>query len=185
MNNIALRQSVVAGVIGGLIFAGFSFGTYYSGIQSFAGFSIIYTWIPVIFVLILILGFNVRKKLGGYMSFKEVLQYALVAYLVYEIISAIVTYVLFVAIDPALTQKLLDAVMQKTVGWMRRFGTPEAKIDEALANAKLQKVDTGVGTIVKGIAWSLIWDFVKSLIIAWIVKKDRPADLDFNPKPLA
>jgi len=184
MNNIAIRQSVIVGVIAGLIFAGFSFGTYYSGIPSFAGFTLVYTWIPVIMVLFLIFGFNLRKKMGGFIGFKEVLQYALVAYLVYEIIYAIVTYILFVVIDPLLTQKLLDAIMKTTTDWMKSLGAPQAKIDEAIANANKQKVQTGTGNILKGIAWSLIWDFVKSLLIAWIVKKDRPADLDFNPKPV-
>jgi len=184
MNKIAIRQAVIAGVVAGLIFAGFSFGTYYSGIPSFAGFTLVYTWIPVIMVLVLILGFNLRKKMGGYINFKEALQYALVAYLIYEIIYAIATYVLFVVIDPLLTKKLLDAIMKTTTDWMRSFGTPQAKIDEAIANANKQKVETSAGNIVKGIAWSLIWDFAKSLLIAWIVKKDRPADLDFNPKPV-
>ncbi len=184
MNKIAVRQSVIAGIVAGLVFAGFSFGTYYSGISSFAGFTLIYTWIPFVLVLILVLGFNLRKKMGGFMSFKEVLQYALVAYLVYEIIYAIVIYLLFVVIDPLLTKKLLDAVMKTTTDWMRSFGTPQAKIDEVVANANKQKVETSTGTILKGIAWSLIWAFLKSLLIAWIVKKDRPADLDFNPKPV-
>lgn len=184
MNKISLRQSIIAGVIGGLIYSILSFGTYYTSMKSFAGFSFAFSLIPVVLVIILILGFKLRKKLGGYVSFKEVLQYALVAYLIYEIIVAIITYILFIVIDPLLTQKLYDTSIHTSVDFMKNMGATQAQIDETIAKARKNSPETGVGTIVKGIAWSLIWDFVKSLLIAWIVKKDRPAELDFNPKPL-
>jgi Protein of unknown function (DUF4199) len=183
MNPILKKQSILFGVIAGLIFAAFSMGTYYTSINSFASFSLLYTWIPSIFILILVGSFMARKKAGGYLEFKQALQYAIIAYLIYELIYAIVTYILYVAIDKNLTQKLLDVIMQKTTQWMKSFGSSDAQINDAIAKSKQGNVQTGIREILIGIGWAMLLNFVKALIIAFIIKKDKPADLDFNPTP--
>jgi hypothetical protein len=181
MNKIALRQSLIAGITSGLIFSVFSFGTYYSGINSFFSFSIIYKFLPVVAIMVIIFGFNLRKRLGGFISFKEALQFALVSYLVYEIFAAIVTYLLFVVIDPQLTQKLKEAGTEFSMKILKSAGAPREEMDKTLANMKKQQETTGYKNIWLGLGTNLVLDFIISMLVAVIVKKEQPAELDYEP----
>jgi hypothetical protein len=80
-NSLAIKF----GITGGLIFAILAFACWAGGINFFANFLMIYTWVPVILVLVLIGAFRRRKQLGGYMSFKEALVFAFLAYVIYEV----------------------------------------------------------------------------------------------------
>lgn len=182
MNKVILRQSIIAGIISAIIYAGFSFGTYYTSVNSYVSFSYIYALLPIIMIILIVMGFRLRKQFGGYLSFKEVLQFAMVAYLIYEIVVAVTTYILFVVIDPQLTRKMLDLTMQYTTDMMKRFGAPQSQIDDAIAKSHKQQETTGNKNIFLGLGINLVWDFVKSLLVAVIVKKERPADLDFTPQ---
>lgn len=182
MNKAVLNQSIIAGVISAIIYAAFSFGTYYTSINSYVSFSYIYAFLPIIMIILIVMGFRLRKQFGGYLNFKEVLQFAMVAYLIYEIVVAITTYVLFVVIDPQLTRKMLDVTMQYTFKMMKQFGAPQQDIDEAIAKSKRQTENTNNKNIFLGVGINLVWDFVKSLLVAIIVRKERPADLDYTPQ---
>ena len=182
MSKTILTQSIIAGIISAVIYVLFSFGTYYTSINSYVVFSYIYALLPVIMILLIIMGFRLRKQLGGYIDFKEMLQFAFVAYLIYEIAVAVTTYILFVVIDPQLTRKMLDMTMQYTTDMMKRFGAPQAQIDETIAKSHKNQETTGRQNILLGIGINLVWDFIKSLLVAVMVKKERPADFDYTPQ---
>ncbi len=182
MSKAVLNQSIIAGIISAIIYGAFSFGTYYTSVNSYVSFSYIYALLPVIMILLIVMGFRIRKQFGGYLSFKEVLQFAFMAYVIYEIVVAITTYLLFVVIDPQLTRKMLDITMKYTADMMKRFGAPQTQIDDAIAKSHKQQETTGNKNILLGIGINLVWDFIKSLLVAVIVKKERPADLDFTPQ---
>ena len=69
-----------------------------------------------------------------------------------------------------------------TADMMKRFGAPQTQIDDAIAKSHKQQETTGNKNILLGIGINLVWDFIKSLLVAVIVKKERPADLDFTPQ---
>lgn len=182
MNKMAFQQSVIAGVLGGIIFAGLSFGTYYSGINSYFSFKAVYNFIPAVTILILVFGFNLRKKADSFISFKEVLQYAMVAFLIYEVFVAVTSYLLFIVIDPMLTEKLKNRGIEFAKEILTASGKSKDEINNELGKAQRQTETTGFKNIFLGFGMFLILDFMLSLLIAAIVKKDRPADLDFTPQ---
>lgn len=185
MNKLSLRQSIITGVVAGIIFAALSFGTYYTSLDSFFSFKMIYNVLPIATIIIIIMGFNLRKKLGGFMSFKEVLQFAMVAYLSFEIISAITNYLLFVVLDPALTEKMKNKGLQFAQQMLANSGKSQEEIDKGLGAARNQKETTEFKrNIFLGFGMYLVLDFLLSMLIAVIIKKDRPADLDY-PQPVA
>jgi hypothetical protein len=141
------------------------------GINNFAGFTMVYTWLPLVIVTLLIGGFMLRKKLGGFMEFKEALQYVLLAYLIYEIIYAITTYLLYVVIDRDLTQKLLKVSFEKMAAWMKSMGANDAKLTEAIEKTKNETTD--LKKILGGMGWAMLINFLKSLAVAFVIKKEN------------
>jgi len=175
MNILDNRLAIRFGIIGGLLFALFCIGCWAGGMNAFASFLIWYTWLPVIFVLFLIGAFQRRKQLGGYMSFKEALVFAFLAYVTYEFFYVIVTIVLFKIIDPQLQDKVLVVVLDKTRTFMENIGASQSTIDDALNKAQQNNEGTySIKQIFMGFGMSLIYDFVKSVIIAAITQRRKP-----------
>jgi hypothetical protein len=175
MNKLDNRLAIRFGIIGGLLFAVFCIGCWAGGMNTFASFLIWYTWLPVIFVLFLIGAFQRRKQLGGYMSFRDALVFAFLAYVIYEVFYVIVTIVLFKIIDPQLQDKVLVIVLDKTRTFMENMGASQSTIEDALNKAKQNNEGTySVKQIFMGFGMSLIYDFVKSVIIAAITQRRKP-----------
>jgi hypothetical protein len=175
MNRTNNTLAIKFGVIAGLLFAALCFGCWAAGMNVFASFLIWYTWLPVIFGLFLIGAFQKRKQLGGYMSFKEALVFAFLAYVIYEVFYAIVTIVLFKIVDPQLQDKVLVTIMDKTRAFMEKVGASETTIDDAMNKAQKSNQETySVKQIFIGFGTSIIYDFAKSIIIAAISQRKKP-----------
>jgi len=175
MNGFDNRLALRFGIIGGLLFAVICIGCWAAGMNAFASFLMWYTWLPVIFVLFLIGAFQRRKQLGGYMSFRDALVFAFLAYVIYEIFYAIVTIVLYKAIDPHLQDKVMVVILDKTRTFMENMGAKQEDIDKAIDKAQLSNEGTySIKQIFVGFGMSLIYDFVKSVIIAAITQRRKP-----------
>jgi Protein of unknown function (DUF4199) len=175
MNRTDNILAIKFGVIAGLLFAGLCFGCWAAGMNAFASFLIWYTWLPVIFALFLIGAFQKRRQLGGYMSFKEAMVFAFLAYVIYEVFYAIVTLVLFKIVDPQLQDKVLVSIMDKTRAFMEKMGAQDSTIEDALNKAQQNNKETySIKQIFIGFGTSIIYDFVKSIIIAAISQRRKP-----------
>jgi len=176
-NTLAIRF----GIIAGLLFSALYFGCWAAGIKTFSSFLIWYTWLPVIFVLVLVGAFQRRKQLGGYMTFKEGLMFAFLAYVIYELFYALTTIILFKWIDPEAQQKVLIEIMDTTRSMMEKFGASDSQIDDALKRAQDDSEKTySYGQIALGFGLALIYDFIKSLIIALISQRKKPEFADIR-----
>ena len=179
MNRTNHSLAIRFGIIAGLLFALLCFGCWAAGIKTFGSFLIWYTWLPVIFVVILVGAFQRRKQLGGYMTFKEGLVFAFLAYVIYEVFYALTTIVLFRVIDPELQQKVFIEIMESTRRMMESFGASDSQIEDALKSA--QESNESAYTfkqIILGFGMALIYDFIKALIIALISQKKKPEFAD-------
>jgi hypothetical protein len=176
-NSLAIRF----GTIAGLLFIAFYFGCWAGGIKTFSSFLIWSTWLPVIFVIILIGAFQRRKQLGGYMTFKEALVFSFLAYFIFELFYAVATVILFRLIDPQLQQKVLIETMETMRSFMEKFGMDDSQIEDAMKSAEesSEKAYT-FGQIFLGLGLALIWDFIKSLIIALISQRKKPEFADIR-----
>src|SRR5688572_29783535 len=83
------------GFIIGLLEIVMLFGSYYYGIDLFLFVvQVVLRWIPYVLLTLLITGLTLRKNLGGFLSLKEGLQFAFLAYVISGVMVAIGTYVL-------------------------------------------------------------------------------------------
>jgi hypothetical protein len=174
--NIA-KEGMKYGVICGLFAIVIMYGSWGMGLQTFVSVHFITTFIPFMIAILLIGGFQVRKKNGGYLSFAEGIKFAFLAYVITEIILGIGTYILYNLIDKDLTIKSFKVGLEKTRAMMQSVGATPEQINKAIADAEAKSPDkTGAGTIFMGIGLGLIWDFIKSLLITLVIKKEEKFD---------
>ena len=166
------------GVISGLIYLLLSIVLWTLGIGTYASFLTWYTWLPVIFIIILVGGFQRRKETGGFLTFKDALKYAFLAYVIYELFYAGTTILLYNILDKNLGKNVMEHTLESVRKMMERFGASEEQIDKAMERAKEQSAEQGFKQIITGLGIGLILDFIKSLIISLIIRKEKsPEDL--------
>ncbi len=171
INNEAVKYGIINGLIALLIM----YGTWAIDINTFVTAQLWGMWFPYMIIILLIGGFALRKSNGGYLSFKEALKFTFLSYVIAGVIVAVGTYVLYNIIDPELTKRSFEAGVEKMRGMMEKFGTPDDKIDEQIEKSREQAKETGIKNILLGFGLGLIWDFVKSLLISLIIRKEKPA----------
>jgi hypothetical protein len=121
---------------------------------------------------------DLRKKIGGYWTFKQ----ATTAIFMMMFVSYAITYlganILFgKIIEPHMVEKTQTAVIGATTQMMEKQGVDQEKIDEQTEKMQKQfalQTDTSPVKVLTGIAVSLIFIFVLALIFAAIFKKDPP-----------
>jgi accessory gene regulator protein AgrB len=161
------------GIIAGLIELALMYGSYYGGMDSFLSVKVVSRFIPYTFLLFLFGAHSLRKKRGNYLTLKEGLQFAFLAYIVAEIMSAAGTYILYNMIDPELTRKSLTLGAERTRIMLEKLNTPKSEIDQEIAKIRAGNETTGLKQIVMGMGYELIFDFMKSMIIAFLIKRER------------
>lgn len=171
------REGIKIGIINGLIALTLMYGSYFMGMDVFINQQYLNTFLPYMIIILLIAGFQLRKKNGGYLSFKQAIQFTFLSYVIAAIMIAIGTYILFNLVDKDLTEKSFVLGLEKTRGLMERMGASDEEIEKTLERMENEKTETGFKTILLGTGLGLIWDFVKSLLISIIIRKEKPAFL--------
>jgi hypothetical protein len=174
MENNNIKQGVTYGIIGGLIFLVLSFGLWALGsVENYVAVTGVTTFIPYLFVILLVVGFKLRKDNGGLYSFKEALQFTFVAYIVYALIEAIGTYVLYAIVDPDMTAKVIEITIAKTLQMMEKFGASEAQIEETIKKIQAEPKTTSFKQVFLGLGLAIVFGFIKALVLSIIVKKNE------------
>lgn len=169
-----VQEGIKIGLINGLFALLLIYVPYFMGMNTFVNVQFVSNFLPYMIAVLLIKGFQLRKQNGGFLAFKEGLQFAFVSYVIAAIMIAIGTYILYNIIDKDLTQKMFDITIEKTRTMMEKLNMPEDKIDEAMADAQNKKQETGLKNIILGTGLGLIWDFVKSILVTLIIRKEKP-----------
>lgn len=167
-----IKEGVKIGLINGAITLLLMYGGYYAGLDSFVTVQFISRFIPYMMIILIVYGFQLRKRNGGYLVFKDALKYSFMSYVIVAVLMAIGTYILFNLIDKDLTQKAFDLSLEKMKSTFVGMGMKEEEIEKAMGGKQPQKTD--FGTIFLGTGFGLIWDFVVSLIVAIIIRREKP-----------
>ena len=167
-----IREGIKIGVINGVIALLLMYGSYFAGLDTFVTVQFYSRFIPYMMIILIIYGFQLRTKYGGYLSFKEALQYSFMSYVVVAVLVAIGTYILFNLVDKDLTQKSFELSMEKIKQTFTSMGMKEEEIEKAIGNKEVQKTD--LKTIFLGTGFGLIWDFIVSLIVSLIIRREKP-----------
>lgn len=137
------------------------------------GFAAFFAYL--VFVIFLIVAARYRKKeLGGYADVKQLFQTIFIVILIAEVCYSLFNYIYLTYIEP----HFLERFVQNSLEWMERMKMPEDKMDQMRESLEAQK-STGIKTILLGFAQFLVIDSIIGLIIAFIMKKQRPAS-DFD-----
>lgn len=168
-----INEGVKYGVICGLSAVLLMYGSWAVDISTFTSVMFASTFIPYMIIILLVGGFAVRKLNGGYLNFQEGLKFNFLAYAVAAVIIAIGTYILYNIIDQTLTEKSAQIGLEKTRAMMEKFGAAEEDIEKTMANSAESMKQTGLKEILMGTGLGLIWDFVKSLLLTLVIRKEE------------
>lgn len=168
-------HAISFGLFSGFLFALLSVFSWSAGVGSYVNFLWWYTWIPTIFIIILIGAFLKRKPLESF-SFQEALKYAFLAYVIYELMYAITNYMLYNVIDVNLSKGVIEKTIEKTRTMMQNLGVKPDDIDKEIDKINRNNEDMTFMRVLLGFGQSLILDFIKAVIVALIVKKKPVAD---------
>jgi len=166
------KEGAKIGIINGAIVLLLMYAGYFMGIDTFVTIQFTDTFLPYMIIILIIYGFQLRKRNGGYLSLKDGLQYSFLSYVIAGLLVAVGTYILYNLIDKNLTQKSFDVSIEKMKAFSKNMGVPEDKIDEQLGTKQPQK--TTLGNILVGMGARWILDFVKCLIISLIIRREKP-----------
>lgn len=168
-----VREGMRIGFINGAIALLLMYGSYFAGLDAFVTTQFISTFVPYMIIILIITGFRVRRKNGGYLSFKEGLQFTFMSYVIVALMVAIGTYILYNLVDKDLTEKSFTVMVEKTKQFMAGLGAKPEDIDKEVNRMGTPK-DTGVKSIVLGMGTDLIWHFIKALLITLIIRREKP-----------
>lgn len=116
---------------------------------------------------------DLRKKLGGYWSFKEALGTIFIMFVTQALIVYFFTIIFGKFIEPEYAVKMEEITVNATTSMMEKMGSSPEEIDEVLeksaenSNMSGKKILTGLGGVI-------IMYFIGALIFAAIFKKERP-----------
>ncbi|MEO8795091.1 MAG: DUF4199 domain-containing protein [Daejeonella sp.] len=120
---------------------------------------------------------DMRKRIGGYWTFKQALTNIFIMFFVQAIIVFFFTIIFAKFIEPDYAVKMKEIVSNSTQEMLEKVGMNQDKIDEAMAesDARLEKqFNPGIKEILVGLGTVAIMYFVGALIFAAIFKKDPP-----------
>lgn len=172
------KQIINNGIILGILSVAMQIIIYYafpSIIGSFS-FSIIFA----IFSLLLYIFFtlDLKKKVGGYWTFKEALKGIFVMSLIGNALSSVVNFVFFKFIETDAFEKLAPSIEQQAMANLEKFGVTDQKAIDAGVEQALSQVKSIYQPDLKSFAISfasvIIVGFIMSLIFAAIFKKNPP-----------
>ena len=106
------------------------------------------------------------------MSYSEALKFAFLGYVIVEIFFAIGSYVLFNFLDTNLSQKTLEIAMEQTQRILENMGASADDIEKGLERTKESGKDMSFKSVFLGAGLYLIWDFILSLLIALIIRRE-------------
>lgn len=169
------KEGIKIGILNGLFALLILYSSYWMGLEAFIDIKMGERMIPYMIIILLISGFALRRRNGGYLSFKQGLQFAFSSYVVAAILIAIGTYILYNWVDPNLGKESFEMGLQRTREILEKIGAPEEEIEDNISRAKKAGSETGFKNIFLGMGLGLIWDFMKSLLIALVIRKEKPA----------
>ena len=163
-----IREGVKIGLINGALALILMYGSYFAGLDAFVAEEFFSKFIPYMMVILIIYGLQLRKRNGGYVAFKEGLQYSFMSYVIVAIIVAIGTYILYNLIDKNLTQKVYDISFERYTN----MGMKEEDLVKMMG--KREDQNTGAARIFLGSGFNLIFKFIASLIVTLIIRREKP-----------
>ncbi|SHI47943.1 DUF4199 domain-containing protein [Flavobacterium haoranii] len=175
MNEIIKKNAIKFGLISGIFAITATLLMYLIDYHLFTnmwiGFSMLFIYIGIgVFQLI-----NLRKDLGGYMSFKDGFTGYFLGALIGILMSSLFTILLFNVIDTETRDLVTQALVEFQVENLQKYNVPTEKIKEVVTQMEETPQFSTMG-VVKSFGGSLIGSIIFGLILAAIFKR-KPQEL--------
>lgn len=171
------KHAISQGVIGGLILVAINLLIYVIDPMLMANWWLGIAFVPLVFIVLLVIGLNIRKAEGGYLKFGKAFLSVFIAGLIMSLLSTIWNIVLFNVVDPGLAEALMETMGDNMLAMMERFGAPIDDIEDEMkkgfeeAEAKFQ-----IGGQILGFFTGAFWWALGALLVGAIAKKNPSLD---------
>jgi energy-coupling factor transporter transmembrane protein EcfT len=132
----------------------------------------------IIIVLLVVLGLDVRKKIGGYWSFGQAFKSLIIMAVLLVTISTAYNFILIKYIDPDLPTKANAVLLEKTTTTLNNAGVSQSKIDESTKTFNdgefIAKMQPTLKNELIGLGGGIVLYGIIGLIIAASIKKKAP-----------
>ncbi|GAA3786732.1 hypothetical protein GCM10022271_19110 [Corallibacter vietnamensis] len=135
-------------------------------------------WLGIILFLIafglgIYSSIQIKKQLGGFISFKQAFSSYFITIAIGTLISTIVGIIIFTFVDPEAAKYLNEQILIMTKETMENFGASQEIIQQSLMEA--EKTDNfSLASQLKAYISRLVFYSILGLIAALIVKKNDP-----------
>ncbi len=164
IGGVGVALSVVLRIVDPLL----QFTNIWIGLLSFA----------IVVTLMVILGLDIRKKIGGFWSFGTAFKSLLIMAVLLVVISTLYSFILVKYIDPEMPSKVNQAMLDRTTTMLTNMGTDDATIEKSTQTFKNGEFEAKMQPTLKNEAFNLVVGVavygVIGLIIAASIKKQRP-----------
>jgi len=181
--NTIRRVAAVKGLLLGVILLALSIISYYVLVSATDSAWIILVS-PMIFsvvlpiIVVLIFCFNLRKRIGGYWTFKQAVTGIFIMFAVNYAIQVIGKDVIFAKfVEPDMIPKTEAAMMKGTTVMLKKSGASQKAVDQKKAEIQKQLDDQKnitTGAIIQGYVITLILLFALALVFAALLKRNSP-----------
>lgn len=154
------------------------YGSWAMGLDTFITVQLWGGFVPYMFGVLVLGGLQLRKANQGYISFKEALKFAFLAYVISCILMAVATYILYNYVDKGLSEQSFHAVLERTRLMMQQQGRTADEINNAITDAQKKKPVTDFKNVFLGLGLELILAFMKSLAVTLLIRKEKPVSFD-------
>ncbi len=120
---------------------------------------------------------DLRKKIGGYWSFREALGHIFLMFIVQVVTVTLFTTVFAKWIEPSYADTMREISLNAATRVAETFSSDQEQIDQIIAEAEKsieKQVNPGFMDTVKGLAIAAIFYFIGALIFAAIFKRTPP-----------
>ncbi|MFC5283966.1 DUF4199 domain-containing protein [Pedobacter alpinus] len=171
------KNAINNGVIIAILMIAIQLLTYYAAPQLLGAtwYGIVITVVSVIVYIFFVL--DLRKKIGGFWSFKIALKGIFIMSLIANLASSVFNFVFYRFVEPGAYEKIKGYVVDGMTSTFESMGMTGDALDKAVESAaeslKAQYMPTPVDFL-KNLVIAIMVGFVLSLIFAAIFKKEAP-----------
>ncbi len=172
MNDL-LSDGLKAGLYAGLlasasILAGWAMGQDVHFDKTFDYIGIILHW-----SVIYLLGYQLRKRFGGLMSYKTVLMFLIISQVSFSVIRVSQEALLYNVLDPTLAQAEKDFAIEKLDEASEKLGG-SSFVDEAKEAIEDEDFTRGPSVLLQNFGMFLLMGGAFSLVFAFLLRKNPP-----------
>ncbi|HVS94030.1 MAG TPA: DUF4199 domain-containing protein [Mucilaginibacter sp.] len=183
LNQKIKKRSIISGLVLGVVLLALSIASFYLIISATANVMMI-IFSPILFsvllpvVVVLLFCFDLRKRIGGYWTFRQAVSGIFIMFLVSYMIQVLGRDMLFArVIEPDMMSKTQAAMVRATTELAKRTGANQAAVAQKQAEIQKQFEDQKnitMGGILQGYIFTIMFLFIFALAFAALFRRNPP-----------